>query len=232
MTKKRLSDLLKEEVTKAESAAESAEGAAPSAEAGATPTPDPVAPAAARRAAPRPRTTSRGAAAKKTAKAAPAARAKAKPVPEAASAAPASPSPAGAETDPSQQVAALQKELTAAQKERSRLEKTIAGLHKDLETQQTRLFELKDSLAQAEAGTKAKDEALAKALAELAEAKQHPAAASQPRRTSGVDILPRPPVDAADTKARPAYRRGVPEYAIQTGQPNPMLSDADIGWVD
>ena len=98
---------------------------------------------------------------------------------------------------------------------------------------------MKDSLAQAEATAKTKTDALAATQSELDEAKQTilklaaapaaPAATPTPRRISGVDILPRRPVE---TQGKPAYHRGVPEYQPQTAQPNPMLTDADIGWVD
>ncbi|MGB3200538.1 MAG: hypothetical protein WBA99_06530, partial [Nodosilinea sp.] len=134
-------------------------------------------------------------------------------------------------------LSSLEKDLAAVQTEKARLEKTVAGLQNDLETQQGRLFELKDSLDQAETTAKAKAEALAKTQAELDEAKktilklsEAPAPTSVPSRISGVDILPRRPVEPKTN--RPAYHRGVPDYAIQKGQPNSMLSDADIGWVD
>jgi septal ring factor EnvC (AmiA/AmiB activator) len=139
-------------------------------------------------------------------------------------------------------LAALEQELAAAKKDNVQLEKSVSGLQKDLETQQGRLFELKDSLAQAEATAKTKTDALAATQSELDEAKQTilklaaapaapaaPAATPTPRRISGVDILPRRPVE---TQGKPAYHRGVPEYQPQTAQPNPMLTDADIGWVD
>ena len=229
MTKKRLSDLLKEEVNKAD-----APDAAAEAE---------VAPKASRRASSARRTAS-SRRAKATAKSAaepnPKGKPESKPAPEAEAVASDQPPEAAAVQPPVQndladRLSALEKDLAATQKDKAQLEKTVAGLQKDLETQQGRLFELKDSLDQAETAAKAKADALAKAQAELDEAKKTilkltEAAAPAPHRISGVDILPRRPVE---TKAnKPAYHRGVPDYAIQKGQPNPMLSDADIGWVD
>jgi septal ring factor EnvC (AmiA/AmiB activator) len=140
--------------------------------------------------------------------------------------------------DLEQRLAALETELATAKKDNAQLEKTVSGLQKDLETQQGRLFELKDSLAQAEATAKAKADALATTQSELAEAKQTilkltaapaPAPPPTPRRISGIDIVPRRPVE---TQGKPSYHRGVPEYTPQAEPPNSMLTDADIGWVD
>jgi hypothetical protein len=233
MTKKRLSDLLKEEVTKAE--APSPEGA-PQAGAEAIDS----APTPTRQAASSRRSVSGRASSTKT-KSSAASKAKTKAAPVATPEPPA-PEPAAQATpeiNPGQRLADLEKALAAAQKDNTRLEKTVAGLQSDLETQQSHLFELKDSLAKAEATAQAKDRALTKAQAELEEAKQTilklseaatpPVPKVTPHRISGVDILPRRPVEV---KEKPTYRRGVPEYAIQKGQPNPMLSDVDIGWVD
>ncbi|WP_017301489.1 hypothetical protein [Nodosilinea nodulosa] len=246
MTKKRLSDMLKEEVNKADA-------------------PDPAATPAEAEAAPKPATTRRASSSRRTAtsRQKPAAKAssrpkattpksavdaavesdavkseaksKSKPVPEpiaGAEAIAAEPTP---QDDLAQRLSALETDLATTKKDKAQLEKTVAGLQKDLETQQSRLFELKDSLAQAEAATQAKADALAKTQAELEEAKKTilkltEAPPPPPSRISGVDILPRRPVEAKPN--RPAYHRGVPDYAIQKGQPNPMLTDADIGWVD
>lgn len=235
MTKKSLSDLLKEEVNKAD-APEPA--ATPPAEA------DEATPAAPKATASR--RASRSSSSRRTATGRQSAKPKDKvtPTPKAKAEVPAAKpeakaeAPASSDADLAQRVSTLEKDLATAEKDKAQLEKTIAGLQKDLETQQGRLFELKDSLDQAEAATKAKAEALSKTQAELDEAKAtilklaaapDPAAAPATRRISGVDITPRRP---AETKAKPAYHRGVPEYTPQTGQPNPMLSDADIGWVD
>lgn len=236
MTKKSLSDLLKEEVNKADAPDPAAAPPAASDEAAPAVTPKATASRRASRSSSSRRTTSRQSA-KIESKATTAAKTNA-----AAEAALAQPqveavSPV-AEVDLAQRVGALEKDLAAAQKDKAQLEKTIAGLQKDLATQQGRLFELKDSLDRAEAATHAKAEALSKTQAELDEAKATilklaeapaPAAPSTARRISGVDITPRRPVD---TKAKPTYHRGVPEHTPQTGQPNPMLTDADIGWVD
>ncbi|PZU98741.1 MAG: hypothetical protein DCF32_19245 [Leptolyngbya sp.] len=242
MTKKSLSDLLKEEVNKADAPDPAIALPTDADEAPAVPK------ATASRRASRSSSSRRTAASRQSAKpegkAKPAAKAKAEvaATQPLTAAAPAVAAPTVTDVDLAQRVSALEKDLATAEKDKAQLEKTVAGLQKDLETQQGRLFELKDSLAQSEAATKAKAEALTKTQAELDEAKktilklaETPAPAPAPtpapamRRTSGVDITPRRPME---TKDRPTYHRGVPEYAIQKGQPNPMLTDADIGWVD
>ncbi len=255
MTKKSLSDLLKEEVNKADApdAGAAAEAEAEEAKKAEPATPKATASRRASRSSSSRRTVTSRQSAKTETKATPSAKAKAAAPPEpqaetkatssakAKAAAPPEPqaeAPVAPDADRAQRVSALDKVLTPAPKDKAQLEKTVAGLQKDLETQQGRLFELKDSLDQAQTATQAKAEALAKTQAELEEAKQTilklaeapaPAAPAAVRRISGVDITPRRPVEAKD---RPTYHRGVPEYAIQKGQPNPMLTDADIGWVD
>ena len=257
MTKKSLSDLLKEEVNKADApdlastpAAEAGEKeaakAAPEAAAKTTSKAAPKATAS--------RRASRTGAGRRTATSRQTAKPEAKPEarPEEQAAAPDNavvgiPTSATSNTeavapaaDLAQRLSALEKDLAAAQKDKTQLEKTVAGLQKDLATQQERLFELKDSLSQAEVATKAKAEALAKTQAELDEAKQTilklaeaPAPAQVSRRISGVDITRRRPIEASvNAKAKPTYHRGVPEATLEKGQPNPMLTDADIGWVD
>jgi chromosome segregation ATPase len=236
MTKKRLSDVLKEEVNKADAPDSAA------AEVESAPKPSRRASSARRTA-----TSRRTKAATSKPAAEPESKSKPEPQPEPESKSKPEPQPepdsgadeiaaqASAQADLSDRLSALEKDLAAAQKDKAQLEKTVAGLQKDLETQQGRLFELKDSLDQAETATKAKAEALTKTQAELDEAKQTilkltEAAAPAPHRISGVDILPRRPVEPKAN--RPAYHRGVPDYAIQKGQPNSMLTDADIGWVD
>ncbi|MBE9155860.1 hypothetical protein IQ265_03295 [Nodosilinea sp. LEGE 06152] len=233
MTKKRLSDLLKEEVTKAD-----APGAA---EAEAAPQPSRRASSARRTATSRRTKATSQPAAEPESKTEPESKPEPQPEPEVAAEPIAPDQPAAAiapqppANDMADRLSALEKDLAAAQKDKAQLEKTVAGLQKDLETQQGRLFELKDSLDQAETAAKAKADALTKTQAELDEAKKTilkltETAAPAPHRISGVDILPRRPVEPKAN--RPAYHRGVPDYAIQKGQPNPMLTDADIGWVD
>jgi Tfp pilus assembly protein FimV len=139
--------------------------------------------------------------------------------------------------------AALEATLAAVQQEKADLEKIVQGLQQDLAAQQSRLFELTDSLDQAQADLKAKTAALQQTEEALAEAKATilklsapapapvvpaPSRPAQPRRSGG-DIIPRQPITGS---AHPGYVRGVPTYTSQTEQPNPMLSDADIGWVD
>ena len=132
--------------------------------------------------------------------------------------------------------------LAAVQREKADLETIVQGLQEDLAAQQSRLFELTDSLDQAQADLKAKTDSLQETEEALAEAKATillsapapaPAATAPIRpalpRRSGGDIIPRQP---SPGPAQPGYVRGVPTYTPQSDQPNPMLSDADIGWVD
>lgn len=236
MTKKRLSDVLKEEVNKADAPDSAA------AEAEAAPKPSRRASSARRTATSRrPKAATSQPATEPESTSSPEPKPesqpepKPEPQPELDSGADVTAAQSSVQDDLADRLSALEKDLAATQKDKAQLEKTVAGLQKDLETQQGRLFELKDSLDQAETATKAKAEALTKTQAELDEAKKTilkltEAAAPAPHRISGVDILPRRPVEPKAN--RPAYHRGVPDYAIQKGQPNPMLTDADIGWVD
>jgi len=68
-------------------------------------------------------------------------------------------------------VAALESALATAQQDKADLEKTIHGLQQDLEAQQSRLFELTDSLDQVKGDLAAKTQALQTTEAALAEAK-------------------------------------------------------------
>ena len=70
------------------------------------------------------------------------------------------------------QVAALTADLAAAAQRETTLTAQVKGLQGDLETQQTRLFELKDALEKAEAEATAKNQQIEKVTAALAEAKQ------------------------------------------------------------
>ncbi|MEB3289582.1 MAG: hypothetical protein VKI82_06675 [Leptolyngbya sp.] len=140
---------------------------------------------------------------------------------------------------PETTAAAVDAALAAVQQEKANLEKIVQGLQQDLEAQQSRLFELTDRLDQVKAELEAKTQALHTTEEALAEAKatilklSAPAEKADPRlatpRRSGGDIVPRQPLPKP---ASPGYVRGVPTYSPQAEQPNPMLTDADIGWVD
>lgn len=146
------------------------------------------------------------------------------------------PAPSGPST------AELEAALATVRQEKADLENMVQGLQQDLAAQQSRLFELTDSFDQAQADLKAKTTSLQQAEEALAEAKATilklsapaPVAVTAPKspaplRRSGGDIIPRQP---SPGPAQPGYVRGVPTYSPQAEQPNPMLSDADIGWVD
>ncbi|MEB3268183.1 MAG: hypothetical protein VKJ09_06565 [Leptolyngbya sp.] len=160
--------------------------------------------------------------------------------------------------DLEQQVTELTTALAAATTREQDLQTQLTGLQADLASQQERLFELKDRLEQAAATTQEKEAALAKATAELAEAKQvilkmtaAPVAPAPPSPVAPPPVAPAPAAvppaaPPAETRAPLSVRmaspmrrgaaRGIPEYAIQRGDKpqvkNTMLSDEDIGWVD
>ncbi|MFM7220140.1 MAG: hypothetical protein ACKO21_08000 [Nodosilinea sp.] len=219
MTKKRLSDLLKEEVNKTDSSQ--------SPDSPPDPGPAPEAVPASRRSLSR----RRGSAAALQSATDATAAAGPDPSPETVTtpqpAQPAAESPASTIKAPDPRILELEAALATSETAKVALEKTVKGLQSDLEVQQARLFELKDSLD--------------KSQAELREAKQTilslsqvntPAAApaALPRASrSGGDIVPRPP---ASPPSQPGYVRGVPAQVPLGGQSNSMLSDADIGWVD
>jgi hypothetical protein len=266
MTKKRLSDLLKEEASKSETPGEASSPVTqPAVQADPTQLPQAEeakaskAPAAktttarkttsSRRASSNRRTSTSRAAASQVAPPTTSAQPEL-PTPEVAAEPVAEPpvkvAEAKSETPPDPALAQLEAVLATLTQEKAALEKTVQGLQSDLAAQQTRLFELKDSLDKAEAVAKAKTKALEKSEAALAEAKQTilkltdtqatasvpakaPALEPTPMRRSGGDIIPRQPMAAP---SKPGYVRGVPTYTAQSDQPNPMLSDADIGWVD
>jgi chromosome segregation ATPase len=138
----------------------------------------------------------------------------------------------------------------------------ISTLQADLSTHQSRIFELKDSLQKSERDRQQKDTALAKLSSELEEAKQTilkltaAQAARQQEAKQSEQAKPesstakKPAEKPAEKSAeKPAARpslslrkpyssyKSIPEYAIQrgtsdSGQINSMLSDDDIGWVD
>ncbi|MGB7247985.1 MAG: hypothetical protein WBC73_03520 [Phormidesmis sp.] len=135
----------------------------------------------------------------------------------------------------------------------------ISALQDDIETHQDRIFELKDSLEKAQSESQEKESQLQKLSAELKEAKQvilnlsatHQDAAipADPSQTKSQITTTEPAAAKASENAskarqslsvtRPRYSsyKSIPEYAIDRGTPlkgqnNSMMSDDDIGWVD
>lgn len=222
MTKKRIADLLKEEIEKS---AEGTGGDNP-ADSNQTPTAKARKPAAAKSAA------TKSTATKSTAAKATAAKATAAKPDEALT----------------QKIAALE---TALQKNAEQ----VAALRADVDTHQSRVFELKDALQDAEAASQKKDAQLEDLTAKLAEAKQtilklteasESAAEQTSQQTS--DPAPEPAAEkeseaakrqSLQLKQRSPYSsyKSIPEYAIQRGTPasgqnNSMMNDDDLGWVD
>lgn len=126
-----------------------------------------------------------------------------------------------------------------------------SALQADVDTHQNRIFELKDSLEQAERDRQSQTAQVTKLTAELEEAKQvilKLTEANQQAKEQASQAEPEAVVPEAPA-AKPAERqslqlrrpytsyKSIPEYAIQRGTPtggqnNSMLSDDDIGWVD
>ena len=227
MTKKNLSDLLKEEAA----TADAAEAAAPE---------DKAAPA------PKAASGTKKATSRSTRTRSSAASSQAKTPSQEASATPAQAAPAA---DLKPQIEQLQTALKAAQTKEVTLNKQVKGLQEDLTKQQERLFELKDTLEQTQKVAKADADQLKKVTQELAEAKQvilkmTEAAASPPTPPAAAKAEaiaePKPALtvkmrhggDIYQGRRLPAHKE-VPAYAIDHGeQKNRMLSDEEIGWVD
>jgi len=217
MTKKRLSDLLKEEVSKTDPSQPPASPPDPS------PEPVPVS----RRSVSR----RRGSAAALQSATEETPPVEAAPSPKAATTAaivqPAAEPPPPVVKAPDPRILELEAALAASEAAKATLEKTVKGLQSDLEVQQARLFELKDSLDK----TQVELREAKQTILNLSQGNAPAAAPTAPSRAirSGVDIVPRQP---ATPPRQPGYVRGVPTQVPLGGQSNAMLSDADIGWVD
>ncbi|MBD2256713.1 hypothetical protein [Pseudanabaena sp. FACHB-2040] len=259
MTKKRLSDMLKEEVQKEEGQKQEPEPKGPEPEAAkkeAKPDAPPEAAAkpAKTRTAPSRRTTGRRSAAAKPAAEKPAAEKPAaekaekpaaveKPAVEKAAAPEAKPSSDSATPDlgVAAKVSELEQALQQAQAREATLQKQVNGLQEDLGKQQERLFELKDLLEKANAEAEAKTSQLTQVTAELETAKKDilkvTEAKSQPaqtpastRRRVGADIVDR---QIYGPRSQASRAKSLPEASFQPGPTtNSMLSNDEIGWVD
>ncbi len=234
MTKKRIADLLKEEVEKpAAGEADPADGDGTKG------------------------TRKRAAASQSTAQKATATQTKSPKAPAATAKTPAAKtSTAKTSTAKSATKSTSDRQLTA---KISELEAALAqsaekvnALQTDVDTHQNRIFELKDSLEKADRDRQAQTAKITQLTAELDEAKQvilklteanQQAKAQAQARAEQEETAPEAPA------AKPAERqslqlgrpygsyKSIPEYAIQRGTPtggqnNSMLSDDDIGWVD
>lgn len=219
MTKKRLSDLLKEEVSRTDASQ------SPDSPPDPGPAPEPV--PASRRSVSRRRGSAAvlQSATDETKAVEPSPSSKATTTPQVAQPATEPPAPAVKVPDP--RILELEAALAASETAKATLEKTVKGLQSDLEVQQARLFELKDSLDKSQAQLQEAKQTIL-SLSQVNAPAVVPTAASRASR-SGVDIVPRPP---ASQPRQPGYLRGVPAQVPLGGQSNSMLSDADIGWVD
>ena len=145
--------------------------------------------------------------------------------------------------DPNPTIKALEISLQKANEQ-------IDALQADVSTHQARIFELKDSLQQAENTTKQKDTQLKQLTDELETAKATIRKLTEANREKAAQAADKAAADkaAADKahrksltlqRSRTTYSsyKSIPEYAIQRGTPaggqaNSMMSDDDIGWVD
>ncbi len=232
MTKKRIADLLKEEIEKSDEGAGGDEPASPE-QTSKTKARKPT--AAKTSAAKATSTATKATAAKATSTATKATATKATATKATATKAAAKPDEAL-----TQKNAALE---TALQKNAEQ----VAALRADVDTHQSRIFELKDALQDAETASQKKDAQLEDLTAKLAEAKQ-----TIMKLTEAKESAPEPaPEPAAEKESEAAKRqslqlkqrspysgyKSIPEYAIQRGTPaggqnNSMMNDDDLGWVD
>lgn len=131
-------------------------------------------------------------------------------------------------------------ELTGSLKQ---AQKQIAELQDDIKTHQDRIFELKDELAASQKTTSEQSEELAKVTEELKTAKEtiRQITAAKQEDTPKPEEPVKKVIHGADLatnrstlslRNRPGGYKAIPEYAIQRGEQNSMLSDDDIGWVD
>ena len=139
--------------------------------------------------------------------------------------------------------ASLEKKITELEASLSQAEEQIVGLQEDLETHQSRIFELKDELAASQKATADKTIELSKVSEELETAKEtirkitaaqtnkaESPEQPQPKVIHGADLATNR--NTLSLRNRPSSYKAIPEYAIQRGEQNSMLSDDDIGWVD
>ena len=140
---------------------------------------------------------------------------------------------------------ALEKQIAELEATLKQTKEQIVGLQGDIETHQTRSFELKDELAASQKATADQTQALTKATTELETAKEtirkitaaqkeNEAAAQKEKPATkvihGADLATNR--NTLSLRNRPSSYKAIPEYAIQRGEQNSMLSDDDIGWVD
>lgn len=221
MTKKRIADLLKEEIEKSDQGTGADNPA----------TPDQTSKAKARKPAAKAgtATTAKTSAARATSTASKAAAAK---------------STAAAKPDQ-----ALTQKNVALEAALQKNAEQVAALRADVDTHQSRIFELKDALQEAETASQKKDTEIKDLTAKLTEAKQtilklteasesaaqpEPAAQKEAQKESEASKR-----QSLQLKQRSPYSgyKSIPEYAIQRGTPaggqnNSMMNDDDLGWVD
>ncbi len=137
---------------------------------------------------------------------------------------------------------ALKKQVAALETSLKQAQEQITGLQNDVKTHQARIFELKDELDAAQKATSEKAEELTKANEELETAKEtiRQITAQKEEAPKSEELSPKV-IHGADLatnrntlslRNRPSGYKAIPDYAIQRGEQNSMLSDDDIGWVD
>ncbi len=263
MTKKRIADLLKEEVEKSSvsvpaaaklapsnSASDSAKpSASDSASDSAKPSAKPsVTKASAAKASAAKRTTSKTSASQSTSKSASKSGSPASASTKAAATKSSAVKAADTQTTPdlAPKVADLEAKLNEALQQST---DQISALQGDIDTHQSRIFELKDSLEKTENDGKKKDAQIKKLTDDLEAAKQTIVELTDKSKLDAKQLASQPatadktaaqPSDRASLSVRQspyANHKSIPEYAIQRGTPlagqgSSMMNDDDLGWVD
>ncbi|MEO0539346.1 MAG: hypothetical protein AAFZ80_00615 [Cyanobacteria bacterium P01_A01_bin.105] len=147
----------------------------------------------------------------------------------------------------------LKNRITDLERQLAAANQKMVDLQADVTTHQNRVYELKDSLDVAQKAEQKKAADLEKVKAELKAAKdtirqltvqpsvaqaespakpaEQPAAQKPAHTIMGADLARNRRTFSA--RRPPTPRKSIPDYAIlRDGQQNSMLSDDDIGWVD
>ena len=123
--------------------------------------------------------------------------------------------------DHQDQIFGLKDELTKAQRTATEKETQAANLVQELDYARKTILQLTEANQKAAAEAETKAVEIAKAAAEEKAAAEK--AAAEAERASRQSLSLR--------RAPSGYKR-IPEYAIQRGPSNSMMTDDDIGWVD
>ncbi|MEM6592962.1 MAG: hypothetical protein AAF651_14020 [Cyanobacteria bacterium P01_C01_bin.73] len=148
------------------------------------------------------------------------------------------------------QLAEIDAQLKATSEREQTLIKQVDGLKADMERQQSLIFELKEKLDTAQHDVTAKAEAFSQLTQELETAKQtilklneqsqakappqRLARSSLPKTQPQAQQLPKQPLNIRRPTSHPNAKRiaPLPKYVVQSEPKSSMLTDEEIGWVD